>query len=84
MTVTNAVLTEAAARTPQATLREVIEHLAPIERRAGSEGEREAAEWIAQRLTAAGAPARVEEERYMAGYPHLTARLAALGTAAGL
>jgi Zn-dependent M28 family amino/carboxypeptidase len=84
VTVTNAVLTPAAARTPQATLREVIEHLAPMERRAGSEGEREAAEWIAQRLTAAGAPARVEDERYLAGYPQLTAKLTALGTAAGL
>src|SRR5437870_10536406 len=55
-----------------------------MERRAGSEGEHVAAEWIAQRLTAAGAPARVEEESYLAGYPQLTAKLTALGTAAGL
>ena len=41
----------------EATLREVIEALAPLERRAGSEGERRAAEWIAQRLQAAGCPA---------------------------
>ena len=43
----------------EATLREVIETLAPLERRAGSEGERRAAEWIAQRLRAAGCDAEV-------------------------
>jgi Peptidase family M28 len=52
----------------EATLREVIETLAPLERRAGSEGERRAAEWIAQRLHAAGCPAAVEPEQYHEGY----------------
>lgn len=84
MNVTNAALTEAAVRTPEATLREVVEHVAPIERRAGSEGEREAAEWIAQRLTKAGAPAKVEEERFLDGYAGLIAKLAGLGVAAGV
>jgi hypothetical protein len=42
---------------------EVIETLAARERGSGSEGERWAAHWIADRLTAAGAPAVVEEER---------------------
>ena len=36
----------------------MIETLAPLERRAGSEGERRAAEWIAQRLRAAGCDGR--------------------------
>ena len=47
----------------EATLREVIETLAPLERRAGSEDERRAAEWIAQRLRAAGCEAEVQEEQ---------------------
>ena len=42
----------------------MIEALAPIERAAGSEGERQAAEWIAERLTAAGADAHVDVERF--------------------
>jgi hypothetical protein len=63
------------------TLREVIEALAPIERRAGSEGERRAAEWIAERLRAAGCPAEVEEEQFLDGYASL---LGSLSTASGL
>jgi phenylalanyl-tRNA synthetase beta chain len=35
-------------------LAEVVEELAGFERRAGSEGEHRAAEWIARRLTLAG------------------------------
>ena len=65
---TNAALTAQAAKTPEATLREVVEALAPIERLAGTEGEREAAEWIAERLEAAGVEARVEEETYRTGF----------------
>ena len=84
MSVTNAALTASAASTPESTLREVIEQLAPIERLAGSDGEREAAEWIAQRLTAAGATARVDEEVYLDGYAALMTKLAALGAASGL
>ena len=45
-----------------------MEALAPIERLAGSEGEREAANWIEQRLQAAGVAARVEEEAYREGF----------------
>ena len=53
---TNAALTEdTRLRASLETLREVVEALAPLEREAGSEGEREAAEWLAARLTAAGA-----------------------------
>ena len=80
---TNAELTPAAAKTPEATLREVIEALAPIERGAGSEGERFAAEWIAQRLDRAGVRAEVEEVGYDGGFAGLIASLAAAGAGAG-
>ncbi len=68
----------------EATLREVIEALAPIERRAGSDGERRAAEWIASRLAAAGCPAEVQEEEFHDGYAALIGSLAATGGLAGL
>lgn len=51
-----------------ADLRSVVEHLAGLERLAGSDGERQAAAWIADALQAHGAPARVEEERVHGGY----------------
>lgn len=81
---TNAALTPQAAKTPEATLREVVEALAPIERLAGSEGEREAAGWIEQRLQAAGVAARVEEEAYREGFAGQLAAIAAGAAAAGL
>jgi Zn-dependent M28 family amino/carboxypeptidase len=77
-------LTPGAARAPEATLREVIEALAPIERAAGSEGERQAARWIAERLTAAGAPARVEEAGFRGDFAGIVAALAAAGAVAGV
>jgi hypothetical protein len=77
---TNAALAETRARTSEETLREVSEALAPMERLAGSDGEREAAEWLAERMAAAGADARVEEETYQDGFARLHAALAA-GTA---
>ena len=80
---TNAALTQTAARTPEATLREVIGALAPIERGAGSEGEREAAHWIADRLTAAGAPAEVETAKFRGDWAALMATLAAAAAAGG-
>ena len=43
--------------------REAIGHLASFDRPSASDGERRAADWIAARLRAEGAPARVEEER---------------------
>jgi len=81
---TNAALTADAAKTPEATLREVVEALAPIERLAGSDGEREAAEWIADRLGKAGVEAKVEEEAYREGFAGPLAALAAGAAAAGL
>jgi len=80
---TNSALTETAPRTPEATLREVVEALAPIDRPAGSEGERQAAAWIADRLSAAGAPARVEEASFRGDFAGVIAALAGAGVAAG-
>jgi hypothetical protein len=69
--------------TAQVTLREVVERLAPLERRAGSEDEAKAAEWLAQRLWAAGAAVHVEEERFHDGYAPLIGGLAACVAVAG-
>jgi hypothetical protein len=66
------------------SLREVVETLAPIDRRAGSGGEHQAAEWIAARLTAAGCPARVETEQFLDGYARVMSSLSAAGALAGL
>ena len=64
--------------TELSTMRDVVETLAPIERAAGDPGERQAAEWIVERLTAAGARnARIEEEQFYDGYPRLHAKLSA-------
>jgi Zn-dependent M28 family amino/carboxypeptidase len=71
--------------TELATMREVVETLAPIERAAGGPGEHEAAGWIVERLGVAGAQnGRTEEEQYFDGYPRLHAKLSAIGVAAGL
>lgn len=59
-------------------LREVVETLAPLERRAGSAAEGEAADWLAARLTELGAPARVESVPYRDGY---ALQMLPLGTA---
>jgi peptidase M28-like protein len=66
-----------------AALREVVEALAPLERRAGSEAEHQAAVWIAERLTAAGARSRVEDEWFRDGYARLLMPLGLAGAAAG-
>jgi hypothetical protein len=82
---TNDALTE--LREPHArvdTLSEVVEALAPLEREAGSPGEREAAEWLAARFEAAGAPARIDEEEYLDGYAGLLAKLSGAGVLSGL
>jgi hypothetical protein len=69
--------------TNQATLKEVVERLAPLERRAGSQAERQAAEWIAERIERAGAPARVEEEQFYDGYARELLPLGVAGFVAG-
>jgi hypothetical protein len=68
----------------ESTLREVVEALAPLERRAGSEPEREAAEWIASRLAQAGCEVQTDEEQFYDGYANVIGSLAAAGAAAGL
>lgn len=65
-------------------LREVIERLAPLERRAGSPGEAQAAAWIAQRLRAAGCEAEVEQAEYHDGYTKLIGGLAATAALSGI
>ncbi|BCI88386.1 hypothetical protein NIIDMKKI_35920 [Mycobacterium kansasii] len=71
--------------TELATMREVIETLAPIERGAGDPGEQEAAAKIVEYLRAAGAQnARIEEEQFYDGYPQLHAKLSAVGVGAAI
>jgi hypothetical protein len=65
-------------------LRDTIETLAAIERPSNSEGERQAAEWIAAKLNDLGADARVEEELSFSSFARPMAALSALGVAAGI
>lgn len=64
-------------------LREVVEALAPLEKRAGSEGERHAAEWLAERLTGAGARARIDQVTFRDGYALQLLPLGSAGALAG-
>ena len=66
------------------TLREVVETLAPLSRRAGSPDEQRAAEWLAGRLRAARVPAEVEEELFYDGYAKLLLPLGSAGLIAAL
>ncbi len=68
----------------EATVREVIEALAPLERRAGSPGEQQAARWLSERLAGAGCECRVEEEQFLDGYARVIGSLAAAGALAGV
>ncbi|MGH2891719.1 MAG: M28 family peptidase [Solirubrobacteraceae bacterium] len=74
----------AGPREDEVTLREVIETLAPLKRRAGSEGERQAADWIAQRLRAAGCEAEVQEEQFREGYARVMSTLSITSGVAGV
>jgi Zn-dependent M28 family amino/carboxypeptidase len=67
----------------RARLEGTIRHLASIDRPSASEGERRAAEWIAERLREAGLDARVEEERAHGTYWWPQGLLSAAGVAAG-
>ncbi|HEY3776406.1 MAG TPA: M28 family peptidase [Solirubrobacteraceae bacterium] len=69
---------------PAPVLAEVVEELAGFERRAGSEGEHRAAEWIARRLRAGGCEAEVENADFKAGYAGLMRGLSLAGSAAGI
>jgi hypothetical protein len=68
----------------QAAWQAAIHELAAFERPSASEGERRAAEWIADRLRALGWPARVEQETAHGGYwwPLAAANALAAGGAA--
>ncbi len=68
----------------EATLREVIETLAALERRAGSPGEEQAARWIAQRLEQAGCEVTIDEEQFHDGYARVIGSLAAVAALAGV
>ena len=68
-----------------ATLREVVETLAAIERPPCSPGEREAAAWLARRFEAAGCErVDVEEEPAWGGYLPVAATLGAAASAGAL
>jgi hypothetical protein len=67
-----------------ALLREVVDALAPLERRAGSAGERAAADWLAARLDRGGAPAHVEPVPFRDGFARQMLPLGTAGTVAGL
>ena len=73
------------AEVPAATLREVVEALAPLDRTPCSPGERRAAEWLAERLRAAGCRDVVLEEEPSWGiFAPTSAGLAAVGVLGGL
>lgn len=65
-------------------LRQAIAHLAAIDRPSASEGEREAAQWIAAQLAEFGCDVRVEQERAHGGYWFPLGVPNALAGAAGL
>jgi uncharacterized membrane protein YphA (DoxX/SURF4 family) len=65
-------------------LREDITHLAGIDRLPCSEGEHEAAEWIAGRLRETGARVRIDEEPVHGGYFAPVGLLSALAAVGGL
>ncbi|HEY8581362.1 MAG TPA: hypothetical protein VIL49_00385, partial [Capillimicrobium sp.] len=67
------------------TLREVVEALAPLRRRGGTDGERQAAHLLADRLRAAGArEARVEDVPFRDGYARMLMPLNWAALAAGV
>jgi hypothetical protein len=68
-------------RPAEATLREVVEALAPIERPPCSDGERRAAEWLSDRFRATGAQAAIEEGRGYGTYPPTMLAIAAIAGA---
>lgn len=77
--------TETTTRRSGQTLREVVERLAPIERKPGSAGEEQAARWLADRLRAAGArDVVVEPAGYRPGYAPLIGAGTAIAAVAGI
>src|SRR5436190_6411427 len=72
------------ARDVEATIRGVVEPLAELTRRAGSPGERRAAEMLVEAFARAGAPAHIEEVPFRDGYARLLMPLAAVGLVVGV
>jgi hypothetical protein len=69
----------------ESTLREVCEHLAPIDKTPCSPGEREAAEWIAARFERAGAAeVALEDEPSWGTFPPTSLALGVVGIAGEL
>ena len=66
----------------EATLREVVETLAPLDRTPCSPGEREAAEWLGRRFAAAQAPAMLEDEPSWGTFPPTATGLGLAGLTA--
>src|SRR4051812_42976204 len=71
-------------RDVEATIRDVVEPLANLTRRAGSPDERRAAEMIVEAFGRAGAKAHIEEVPFRDGYARLLLPLAAIGFVVGL
>src|SRR4051794_18746076 len=65
----------------QADLRRLVGELSEISRPSASEGEREAAEWVAARMGELGVRARIETERAHSGYWAPLGALTAIGAA---
>jgi hypothetical protein len=76
--------TASASWLDQGFLRDEVEALSAIHRPTATEGEREAAEWLAARLGDAGAPARLEEDDSNGGYWWPLGLAAATGVLGGL
>lgn len=76
----------AAVSTPDVhpAFREVIEYLAALERGAGSDGEAQAALWLATRLREAGCEVEIEQAEFRDGYARPIGVLSAAAAAAGL
>src|SRR4051794_1123187 len=68
----------------EAELRALVEELARLVRRAGSEDEHRAAEIVAEALERAGARTQIDEEQFLDGYAALLAPLGLAGLLAGL
>ncbi|HEX4563372.1 MAG TPA: hypothetical protein VH115_02860, partial [Solirubrobacteraceae bacterium] len=74
---------ELPARALEDRQREVVERLAPLDRTPCSAGEREAAEWLAQRLRAVeGVDVELEDEPSWGTFPPTGFALGSLGVAA--
>lgn len=83
--MSEAATTDIGAGPSADVLREVVFALAAIERAPGSAGEREAAEWIAERLRAAGVEdVALEDEPTWGPFPPFVTKIALAGVLGGM